>query len=113
MTHAAACGKDNEYQTEIAMDSLQYTYTPSPNRSAPRIRFAAAHRSPKYPSSWSFSGKFKFGDLEQQAMTIDDGTYDDVCHVDLGVLQRTPPRQHPVENVDYGGTSSAPCAIDA
>lgn len=109
-------GIDIEYQTEIAIDSLQYAYNTQPESlSLTGIRFAgSALGAPEDPSSWSFAGKFKFGDLaNDNPVTIDVGTYDDGVAVSTSVFYNVPMSGSiRVENVDFGGNQFGPCAID-
>lgn len=109
-------GIDIEYQTEITIDSLQYTYNTQPESlNLTGIRFAgSALGAPEDPSSWIFSGKFKFGDLaNNRPVTIDVGTYDDGAVTSTSVFYNAPMSGSiRVENVDFGGNQFGPCAID-
>lgn len=109
-------GIDIEYQTEIALDSLQYAYNAQPESlSLTGIRFAGSVLgAPEDPSSWSFSGKFKFGDLaNNRPVTIDVGTHDDGAATSTSVFYNVPMSGSiRVENVDFGGNQFGPCAID-
>lgn len=107
------CGITMEYDTELTIDSLEYAYNTQPdslNLSGIHIAGSAAG-DPETPSSWSFEGKFKIGDLQAgRPMTVDVGTSEGGgTSVFYNVPMEGAVR---VEDVDFGGKRFGPCAMD-
>lgn len=113
---AGQSGIDIEYQTEITLDSLQYTY----NAQSASLNLAGIHLagtaggSPEDPTSWIFLDKFKIGDLaNNRPVTIDVGTYDNDGVPSTSIFYNVPMSGSiRVEDVDFGGNRFGPCAID-
>ncbi len=111
------CGINLEYQTEIMIDAAKFTYNTAPESlSLNNIHLSQyAYGDPSDPSTWSFSGKFKLGDLaNSNPATIDVGTADNGDGTTTTSVFYNIPMTGSirVQNVDFGGNNFGPCAID-
>ena len=106
-------GIDMEYQTQIDIASFEYTYNNQPTS----LTLSGIHLSqyaigaPEDPTSWSYTGKFKIGDIaNDNPVTFDVGTSDEnVTSAFINIPMTGSAR---VEGVDFGGNNFGPCAID-
>ncbi len=110
-------GIDMQYVTELDIDSLQYFYnTDLDFLSLGGIHAAeAASGSPNDPSTWTFSGKFKLGDLaNENPVTMDVATWSDgVSTTGTSVFMNVPMSgTMRVEEVQFDGADFGPVAID-
>jgi len=118
-SHAdGGCGIDMEYQTKIDIDSITYRYNFNSLPNFPNSLVLSglhlcqyATGSPEDPTSWSYAGKFKFGDLaNDNPITIDVGTTDEngtsvFMNIPMSGIAR-------VENVEFNKQDFGPVAID-
>lgn len=106
-------GIDWEYRMKMDIESIKYSYNDGPTGSLTMsgIHFAGnASGAPEDPDSWAFDGDFKFGDFEDKPATFDVGTND----AGEGMVLIGLPMQGSfrVEDVNFGGSSFGPCAVD-
>ena len=110
-------GIDLEYQTEIIIDSLRFTY----NNQPASLAMSNIHLSqttsgdPTDPSAWSFSGRFKIGDKSNSnPATMDVGTFilGDGTPVTSAYYNVPMAGSLRIEGVAVGGSNFGPCAID-
>jgi len=102
-----------DYATQIDIESLQYTY----NDVGDTFSFDGIHLAgsatgdPTDPTTWTFDGQFTIGDLENDnPATFDIGTNES----GETIMAMTLPMQGTlrIENIDFGGQSYGPAAID-
>lgn len=111
-------GIDMEYNTELTMSSLKYSYNTQENGSLDLqgihlTQYASG--SPEDPTSWAFAGKFKIGDIaNNNPMTTDVGTWTDAQgNTGTSVFMNVPMSGSVrVENVKFEGNTFGPIAID-
>jgi len=110
------CGIDLEYDTELTIDALKYSY----NGSGQFLALSGIHLAgsaggtPEDPATWTYAGKFRIGDLENaNPATIDVGTstVDETTSIFYNLPMAGSLR---VENVRFDTSASGfgPCAID-
>ena len=110
-------GINLEYQTEIMIDAAKFMYNTTPEElRLGGIRLSRyAFGDPSDPSTWTFSGKFKVGDLENSnPATIDVGTADNGDGTTTTSVYYNLPMKGSirVQDVNFGGNNFGPCAID-
>ena len=108
-------GIDFDYQTKIDVVQFKYTYNTSltsNSLSATGIHLAGtATGDPEDPTSWTFSEKFKVGDLDKNKPATFDVATDSSgkTFTSLNIPMEGTLR---IEDVSFGGKSFGPCAID-
>lgn len=112
-----ATGIVMDYQTEIIIDSLKFIYNTQPSSlSLNNIHLSQyASGDPADPSTWTFSGRFKLGDrANNNPVSIDVGTIDRGDGTSYTSVFYNVPMTGSMraENVNFGGNSFGPCAID-
>lgn len=109
-------GIDMQYWTELNMASLDYTYnTDNGSLNLQGVHLSQyASGSPEDPTAWSFSGKFKFGDMANDSpVTMDVATWNDGISTGTSMFMDVPMSgTMRVENVQFGGNHFGPIAID-
>lgn len=110
-------GINFDYQTEIMIGAAKFIYNNTPESlSLSNIHLSEyAYGDPADPTSWYYSGKFKLGDpANNNPATIDVGTVDNgdgttTTSVFYNIPMKGSIR---VQDVNFGGKSLGPCAID-
>lgn len=109
------CGIDFEYATKMDIAAIQYTYNTQPQS----LLLTGVHLcqsasgSPEDPSTWSFAGAFQIGNLgsNYNPATLDVGT-DTSLGKTVMVLNLPMQGDIRINNVNFGGNSFGPCALD-
>lgn len=109
------CGIDMEYATKIDIASLTYAFNDNTVNNSLQLNgihlagYAAG--SPEDPTSWTFSGKYKFGNFEDNnPVTMDVASTDEG---ETGVYYNIPMEGClRVEGVEFGENTFGPVAID-
>ncbi|HOS97706.1 MAG TPA: hypothetical protein PLU54_08640 [Deltaproteobacteria bacterium] len=121
-----SCGVELDLLTQITLDSIKYDYNTSGGTleiSGLYLTGAAsgAGDDPSDPSTWEFSGRFRFGDLlggeiddptnpgVPNPVTYDVATVGDTTDVFMNIPMKGTAR---AESVNFGGTGFGPVAID-
>ncbi|WP_319525295.1 DUF6160 family protein [uncultured Desulfosarcina sp.] len=100
--------------TQIDLDCISYTY----NDTAQALTFAGIHLAatatgdPTDPTLWEFDGQFNIGDLENDNPAAFEVGTDSDTGLTLVTLSLPMQGSLRIEDIDFGGQSFGPAAID-
>ena len=114
-SHAGGgCGIDFQHASRIDIAAIQYTYNNQPQSLLlSGVHFCqSASGAPEDPSTWTFDGSFKIGDMSNgNPGTLDIGT--SVSSGNTTMILNAPMQGDiRINSVDFGGNAFGPCAID-